>query len=61
MKDKAHLIAFGIIVFMILALSFTVFPYLLMLVLGWAGIELAFWQALVIWILISAVANMFRK
>lgn len=59
MKDNVHLIAFGIIVFMIFMLSLTVFPYLLMVVLGWAGIEVAFWQALLIWILLSAIARLF--
>lgn len=61
MKDNVHLIAFGIIIFMIFVLSLTVFPYLLMVVLGWAGIEVAFWQALLIWILLSAIARLFKN
>lgn len=61
MKENVHLIAFGIIIFMIFMLSLTVFPYLLMVVLGWAGIEVAFWQALLIWILLSAIARLFKN
>lgn len=61
MKDKEPLIALGIIIFIIYILSLTVFPYLLMLVLGWAGIEVAFWQALLIWILLSAIARLFKN
>ena len=61
MKDKASLIALGIIVFLIFILSLTVFPYLLMVVLGWAGFEIAFWQAVVIWLLISAIARLFNN
>ena len=60
MSDKATLIAFGLLIFLVLSISLAVMPMLLVVVLGWFGVTISFWQGLVIWIVLGAIGGLFR-
>lgn len=60
MSDKVIMIAFGLLFFLALAISFYVMPMLIVVVLGWFGVTLNFWQGLLIWLVLGAIGNMFK-
>lgn len=59
-QDKAILIAFGLILFLALTVSLWVMPMLIVLVLGWFGVTLSFWQGLLIWVLLIIIGKLFK-